>query len=86
MAQPDKVNVILNLIDGSQRSFTFEPPPNQELRMAARFKEFMNRSSVVFQLPDRLLLIPMAQIKSIEFSPPFAQQIEGVFGHARELS
>ena len=85
MAQPDKIRVKLDLIDGTQRNFTFEPPPNQELRIAARIKEFMKQPTLAFQLPDRLLLIPMMQVKSIEFSPPLDKQIEGVFGHAREI-
>ncbi|MEM9943062.1 MAG: hypothetical protein AAF939_15975 [Planctomycetota bacterium] len=85
METPRKITIKLNLIDGNSRSFTFEPPPNQDLRMAARIKEFMNQQSVAFQLPDMLLVIPMNQVQSIEFTPTLDKKIEGVFWHSKEI-
>jgi len=85
MTQSTNITVSLTLVDGTQRKFIFEPPPNSDLRIAARIKDFMNQESVAFQLPDRLLMIPKSQIMSIEFTPPIDKKIDGVFSHAREL-
>lgn len=85
MTPPDKVTVKINLVDGTQRTFTFQPPPNQDLRIAARIKEFLNRQSIAFQLPEGLLVIPMTQVKSVQFSAAIDKQIDGVFGNAKEV-
>jgi hypothetical protein len=84
--QPEKITVTLTLVDGQRRTFTFQPPPNQQLRIAARVKEFIKQELVAFQLPDRLLMIPMAQVKSIEFTPVTEKTIDGVFGNAEEIT
>ena len=83
---PTRVTVTLNLVDNTQRVFTFEPPAGQEMRIASRVKEMMNSKSIAFQLNDRLLVIPKSQVKSIEFTPPIDKQIEGVFSNAAEIA
>ena len=55
--------------NGEQRSFAFEPQQVDTSGLASRFQEHMDRGFLVLEKEDRLMILPMASVQSIEIAP-----------------
>jgi hypothetical protein len=85
LTEATRVQVTVELIDDQTREFSFEISPDARLRFGQRLKDFLAQSSIAFQLPDRMLVIPTSQIKSLNFTPRPDIAPEGVFANAQEI-
>ena len=55
--------------NGEQRSFAFEPKHVDATLIASRFQEHMDRGFLLLEKDDRLVVLPMGSIQSIELAP-----------------
>jgi hypothetical protein len=76
----------ITLVDGSERTFLFDHRPDGRLKLASRFENLLLHHSLAIQLPDKLLVIPLAQIKAIEFTPAPSVHLEQLVGPAQEVT
>lgn len=55
--------------DGTEQRFEYTRA-NEDVNLAAVVQEALKSSQLVIELQDRMLVIPMQSIKTIEVSPP----------------
>jgi hypothetical protein len=58
--------VTIHFTDGTTQRFAFEAPEIEPAVIADRMEKFLARNQIVVQLPNRLLIIPIQSIKSME--------------------
>jgi hypothetical protein len=81
----EPVTMTVTLVDGTQRIFVFDHRPDGRLRLATRLDQLLSHHSLAIRLSEKLLVIPIAQVKTIEFTPSPDVQLEQLIGPAREL-
>jgi hypothetical protein len=75
----------ITMLDGSQRTFLLSPRKEERLTLAKRLETLLSLNSIGICVQDRLLIIPTAQIQSLEFSPFSGLHPETLIGPAREI-
>jgi hypothetical protein len=60
--------VTIHYMDGTTQRFAFEAPEIEPAVIADRMEKFLVRNQIVVQLSNRLLIIPIQSIKSMEFA------------------
>ena len=85
MSEQDPVTMKVTLVDGSHRTFLFDHRRDGRLTIATRLEQLLSDQSVAIRLPDKLLVIPVVQIKAVEFTPSPSVNLEQVIGPAREV-
>jgi len=70
MADSQEISCKINLIHGE--TITFKVGANDERRrnVAGRLEKAMQSTYVGIQFPERLILVPMHNVQSIEIMPP----------------
>jgi hypothetical protein len=81
----DPVRMTVTLVDGTQRIFSFDHRPDGRLRLATRLDQLLSHHSLAIRLPEKLLVVPIGQIKTVEFTPSPDVQMEQLIGPAREV-
>jgi len=61
--------VTIQFTDGTTQSFEFEAPEIDPMTSASRLEKLLVRKQLQIHLSDRVLIIPMASIKCMEFTP-----------------
>jgi len=69
MKNPKQVTCKINLLDGEPISFKIEATAEKVRNVGSRIEKFMNSNYIGVRLPERLLLVPMQNVQSIELSP-----------------
>ena len=69
MAERRKAKMIVRYVDGQSNTIVFSQPVG-DLNATKRIEEAMEAKCLILEMADRVLLIPIHQIKSIEVSPP----------------
>ena len=61
--------VTIQFTDGTTQCFEFEAPEIDPMTSASRLEKLLVRKQLQIHLSDRVLIIPMASIKCMEFTP-----------------
>jgi hypothetical protein len=69
MTDERKARMIVRYVDGQSNKLVFSQAI-ADLHAMKRIEEALRANCLVLEMEDRVLLIPMHQIKSIEVSPP----------------
>jgi hypothetical protein len=69
MAENRKARMIVRYVDGQSNKIVFSQAI-ADLHAMKRIEEAMQANCLLLEMEDRVLVIPMHQIKSIEVSPP----------------
>lgn len=69
MLRPKETICKINLKDGEPISFKLEATPEKIRNAGSRIEKFMNSNYIGVRLPEKLLLVPMHNVQSIELSP-----------------
>ena len=65
-----KTTMIVQLVDGSVRRFRFSSDGSDDVTLGSRIEKALETQELVLELGDRLLVIPMHSILTIELMPP----------------
>lgn len=55
--------------NGEQRSFAFEPKILDNSVLATKFQEFMDKGYLALEKDDRVIIVPISSIQSLEIAP-----------------
>ncbi len=66
--EPGKVTMTVTYMDGKVREFDFTPLPDVS-NQTARLDSILGAPNLVLELENRLMVIPMENVRSLEFSP-----------------
>jgi len=55
--------------NGDQRSFAFEPKQVDQSTLASSFQKFFDQGYVNLEMDDRILVVPIASIQTMEIEP-----------------
>jgi hypothetical protein len=69
MDKDRKAKMIVRYVDGQSNKIVFSQTVG-DLNALKRLEEAMQANCLLLEMEDRVLLIPIHQIKSIEVSPP----------------
>jgi hypothetical protein len=61
--------VTIHFTDGTTQCFEFDVPEIDPRTSASKMQEVLARKQLLIHLPDRVLVIPMPNIKCMEFKP-----------------
>jgi hypothetical protein len=61
--------VEITFSNGSTRRFAYEPLVVDPSMLASTFQKFIDQGYINFEMEDRLLIIPMANVQSLEVTP-----------------
>lgn len=81
-AETRRARLIVRYVDGNENVFTFDQPV-KEGAMMARVQEALESQHLVIELEDRVRIIPVHQIKSVEIQPKPAKLPALTVRHAR---
>ena len=60
----------INFVDGESLRFTYEPAhPDEYMSMSLAIEEMSKSNKLIFNIEDRLVIVPMNNVRSIEISP-----------------
>ena len=60
----------INFLDGESMRFTYEPAHPDEYRsMSLAIEEMSKSNKLIFNIDDRLVIVPINNVRSIEISP-----------------
>ena len=60
----------INFVDGESLRFTYEPAHPDEYRsMSLAIEEMAQSNKLIFNIEDRLVIVPINNVRSIEISP-----------------
>ena len=60
----------INFVDGESMRFTYEPAHPDEYRSISLAIEEMSQSNkLIFNIDDRLVIVPLNNVRSVEISP-----------------
>lgn len=62
--------MIIRLVDGTVHRLRFTPADDDDVQLAGRIEKALQTQDLVVELGDRLLVIPMHSILTIELTPP----------------
>lgn len=85
MKNPKHLTCKINLLNGDPISFKIEATDEKVRNAGSRIEKFMNSNYIGVRLPERLLLVPMQNVQSIELSPAPAGMIVNVVNEAIPL-
>jgi hypothetical protein len=68
-SQSNLSTVTIQFTDGTTQSFEFAAPEIDPLTSASRLEKLLVRKQLQIHMSDRVLVIPMASIKCMEFTP-----------------
>lgn len=71
--QPPMATLTLTFTDGQVQQFAFTERQGDETQMVSRIKHIIESNCLMLELEDRLLMLPMQNIRAIEISPPPAK-------------
>ena len=69
-ARKSPTQMIIRLVDGNVHRLRFTPADDDEVQLAGRIEKALQTQDLVVELGDRLLVIPMHSILTIEVTPP----------------
>ena len=82
MPESKHVTVIIRLMDGTIHKVQFEPQGDQ-FTIVSRLEKVIEANSLMFELGDRLLVIPKHAIQTIEVIPAPPKLADTVVRHVR---
>ena len=60
----------INFIDGESMRFIYEPVhPDEPLSIGKAIQEMSQNNNIIFNLENKLVIVPMNNVRSIEISP-----------------
>jgi hypothetical protein len=60
----------INFVDGESMRFTYEPAHPDEYRsMSLAIEEMAQTNKLIFTIEDKLVIVPINNVRSIEISP-----------------
>ncbi len=60
----------INFVDGESLRFIYEPVrPDEPLSIGKAIQEMSQNNNIIFNLENKLVIIPMNNVRSIEISP-----------------
>ena len=86
MKLPETVTVRLALVDGSKKVIQFKTPENARERIGGNVRSLLDRRAIAFHVDNKLLIIPMSQILTIEFEPMLDVKLSEVINDATVVS
>ena len=83
--EPDKVMLTIRYMNGEYHSFEFRSNQEEKVMLASHIQRVLNAKELMLELEDRLLVIPMQNVQTIEISPLPAKLPDIVIRGVRQL-
>lgn len=85
MTEQTKVILSIRYVNGDRQKFEFIRPQAEQANLASRLHKFFGSDEIVLELEDRLLMIPVQNILSLEIYPKPSKLPDGAIKNARLL-
>lgn len=82
------INLTIHYTNGKQQHFEFIPPEirvGEQANLGTRLHKMLTSDPIILELADKLLVIPVHNIQSIEISPVPSKLPEGIIHEVREI-
>jgi hypothetical protein len=82
------ITLTINYTNGKQQQFEFIPPEvrvGEQANLGTRLHKLLTADPIIIELADKLLVIPVHNIQSIEISPVPPKLPDGVIHPMREV-
>lgn len=81
------VDLTIRYINGDEQHFAFTPEAGvaERANLASRLHRSFSADPIVIELADRVLFIPLQNVKNIELSPVPSKLPEGALLNVREV-
>ncbi|MEL7034836.1 MAG: hypothetical protein AAFO04_04360 [Cyanobacteria bacterium J06592_8] len=63
------VRLTVRYVNGESHCFEFETPQEEKALLASHIQRVLNSKELMLEVGDRLLVIPMQNVQTIELSP-----------------
>lgn len=82
------INLTIHYTNGKQQHFEFISPEvrvGEQANLGTRLHKMLTSDPIILELADKLLVIPIHNIQSIEISPVPPKLPEGIIHEVREI-
>ena len=82
------INLTIHYTNGKQQHFEFMPEVRvgEQANLGTRLHKMLTSDPIILELSDKLLVIPIHNIQSIEISPIPPKLPEGIIHEVREIN
>lgn len=85
MSDTSKGMMTIRYVNGNENRFEFTRV-DDTMNVATRIKEVLSANQIMLELEDRVLIIPLQNVQSIEVSPPPEKMPPNVIKNVRLIS
>lgn len=84
--QPSETHLTITFTDGTIHTYVVTEPQGEESQMVSRLRHIMESHTLMLEVDNRLLVLPMQNIRSIEVNPTLPKLPDTAIRHLRPLS
>lgn len=76
----------ISFTDGTTETFALTAPQGEETQMVSRLKHIMESNCLMLEVDDKLIMLPMQNIRAIEVTPSLPKLPDTALRHLQRLT